>query len=715
MMNDLSRMISKISLEEKVSLVVGRGMPGVFGNPPSRVEGSVGETRELRKYGIPSIVMADGPAGLRIKPVVNGKKRYATSFPVAVLLASSWNEELVGRVGKAMGKEALNYGVDIILAPALNIQRNPLCGRNFEYYSEDPVLSGRMAYSFVIGVQSNGVGACLKHFVANNQETNRRVIDTIVSEKALREIYMKGFEIALKSKPWTIMNAYNKLNGHYCSENEWLLTRILRNEWKFDGLVMTDWFAGVDPVKQISAGTDLIMPGRWDQFFPEREEETKTLLKALKSGRLKEEDIDRAVLNILRLISKTPTLRKVNSAGSTDLSNHADVAYESAVDGMILLKNEGGVLPIDLKTTRIALFGVGQIETVRGGTGSGYTYPKYVVSILDGFKERSARLDGRLVKDYEEYIARMRSKEEYRIDLDTWPPKISKLPEMQFDREKLEEISSRNDIAIVVISRISGEGKDRELKEGDYYLSPDEVKLLRDVYSSFHRENKKVVVILNIGSQIDLKEIERMSSAILLSWQAGQETGRAVVDVISGVISPSGKLPLTFARNYEDYPSSKNFPGEPPENPEKVVYDEGTYVGYRFFDAYNVEPMYEFGFGLSYTRFDYDDPKVELKGGKLLVRVKVKNIGESAGKEIVQVYVKPPRRFDGKNYHELKGFRKTKLLKPDEFEDVVIEMDLNDLSIFDDTVGAWDLVRGEYQIEIGNSSRNMKKVIQMKI
>ncbi|MCD6443017.1 MAG: glycoside hydrolase family 3 protein, partial [Thermotogae bacterium] len=617
MKNDLSRMISKISLEEKVSLVVGRGMPGVFGNPPSRVEGAAGETRELRKHGIPSIVMADGPAGLRIKPVVNGKKRYATSFPIAVLLASSWNDELVERVGKAMGREALNYGVDIILAPALNIQRNPLCGRNFEYYSEDPVLSGRMAYSFVIGVQSNGVGACLKHFVANNQETNRRVIDVVVSEKALREIYLKGFEIALKSKPWTIMNAYNKLNGHYCSENEWLLTRILRDEWKFDGLVMTDWFAGVDPVKQISAGTDLIMPGRWDQFFPEREEETKTLLRALKSGRLKEEDINRAVLNILRLISKTPTFRKVNSAGSTDLSNHADVAYESAVEGMILLKNEDDVLPIDLKTTRIALFGVGQIETVRGGTGSGYTYPRYVVSILDGFKERSARLDGKLVKDYEEYIAKMRSKEEYRIDLDTWPPKISKLPEMQFDREKLEEISSKNDIAIVVISRISGEGKDRELKEGDYYLSPDEVKLLRDVYSSFHRENKKVLVILNIGSQIDLKEIERMSSAILLSWQAGQETGRAVVDVVSGVVSPSGKLPLTFARNYEDYPSSKNFPGEPPENPEKAVYDEGTYVGYRFFDAYNVEPMYEFGFGLSYTRFDYDDPKVELKGGKL--------------------------------------------------------------------------------------------------
>lgn len=715
MEKDLSRMISKISLEEKASLVVGRGMPGVFGNPPSRVEGAAGETRELRKHGIPSIVMADGPAGLRIKPVVNGKKRYATSFPIAVLLASSWNDELVERVGKAMGREALNYGVDIILAPALNIQRNPLCGRNFEYYSEDPVLSGRMAYSFVIGVQSNGVGACLKHFVANNQETNRRVIDAVVSEKALREIYLKGFEIALKSKPWTIMNAYNKLNGHYCSENEWLLTRILRDEWKFDGLVMTDWFAGVDPVKQISAGTDLIMPGRWDQFFPEREEETKTLLRALKSGRLKEEDINRAVLNILRLISKTPTFRKVNSAGSTDLSNHADVAYESAVEGMILLKNEDDVLPIDLKTTRIALFGVGQIETVRGGTGSGYTYPRYVVSILDGFKERSARLDGKLVKDYEEYIAKMRSKEEYRIDLDTWPPKISKLPEMQFDREKLEEISSKNDIAIVVISRISGEGKDRELKEGDYYLSPDEVKLLRDVYSSFHRENKKVLLILNIGSQIDLKEIERMSSAILLSWQAGQETGRAVVDVVSGVVSPSGKLPLTFARNYEDYPSSTNFPGEPPENPERVVYDEGTYVGYRFFDAYNVEPMYEFGFGLSYTRFDYDDPKVELKGGKLLVHVKVKNIGESVGKEIVQVYVKPPRRFDGKNYHELKGFRKTKLLKPGEFEDVVIEMDLNDLSIFDDTVGTWNLVRGEYQIEIGNSSRNMKKVIQMRI
>lgn len=318
----VKELVSKMTLEEKAMLVVGAGKS-------RRIPGAAGETRSIERLGIPSIVTADGPQGVRIEG--DGKPYSATAFPSAIVLASTWNPEVAEKVGRAMGEEAREYGVDILLAPGMNIHRNPLCGRIFEYYSEDPLLTGEMAAAFVKGVQSQGVGACLKHFVANNQETNRRLVDTIVSERALREIYLRGFEIAVKkAKPWAVMSAYNKLNGKYCSENEWLLTKVLREDWDFDGLVMTDWGAGENPIEQMKAGNDLLMPGNDDQV--------KAIIEAVKKGELSEEILDRNVKNILKVIVKTPAFKGYKYSNKPDLEAHAKVAYEAAAEGIVILK-----------------------------------------------------------------------------------------------------------------------------------------------------------------------------------------------------------------------------------------------------------------------------------------------------------------------------------------------------------------------------------------
>ncbi|MBS7612256.1 glycoside hydrolase family 3 protein, partial [Candidatus Bathyarchaeota archaeon] len=414
--SEVEKIISQMALEEKARLVVGIGLPGFFGNPHSRVQGAAGETYPIPRLGIPSAVLSDGPAGLRINPTREGDEKtyHATAFPIETMLASTWNREVLEEVGRAVGEEVKEYGVDILLAPAMNIHRNPLCGRNFEYYSEDPLLTGEMAASFVKGVQSQGVGACLKHFAANNQETNRMIIDTVVSERALREIYLKGFEIAVKkSKPWSVMSAYNKLKGKYCSQNQWLLTKVLREQWKFEGFVMTDWYAGDDSVEQMKAGNDLIMPGKAHQINPKRKDEVEEIVNAVKDGKLSEEVLNRNVRNILMVLLNSPSFKGYKYTNKPDLEEHAKIAYKAGVEGAVLLKNDD-VLPIK-EDAKIAVFGVGQIETVKGGTGSGDTHPRYVISILQGLRERHFNIDEELAKTYEDYVREMREKEEYKI------------------------------------------------------------------------------------------------------------------------------------------------------------------------------------------------------------------------------------------------------------------------------------------------------------
>lgn len=700
--------VSKMTVEEKASFLVGVGMPGIFDNPPSKVDGVAGETHSIDRLKIPSVRLADGPAGLRIKPKreETGETYYATAFPIASMLASTWNKEIVERVGMAMGNETKEYGVDILLAPALNIHRNPLCGRNFEYYSEDPILSGEMAAAFVKGVQSQGVGACVKHFVANEQETGRMQIDTIVSQRALREIYLKAFEIVVKkASPWSVMSAYNKLNGTYCSQNYWLLTEVLRKDWGFEGFVMTDWYAGDNPIEQIKAGNDMIMPGKAYQAIPfGRKDEVEEILKAVRSGELKEQLIDQAVRNILRVLIKTPSFENYSYSNKPNLTENAKISYEAGCEGAVLLKNDM-VLPISLDT-KLAVFGTGQLETVKGGTGSGDTNPRYVINIIDGLKETGLKVDEKLRVIYENYIEKMRQTEEYKIQQLPWGwPLIPLLPQDFLSDEDIEKFASSNDMALLVISRTSGEGYDRKPEKGDFYLSDDETNLINRVSSRFRSQGKKVIVVLNIGGVMEIASWRDKIDAIVLLWQAGQETGKILGDLLVGKVNPSGKLPTTFPKDYSHIPS-KNFPGEPADDPLTVSYDEDIYVGYRYYDTFRVEPAYEFGYGLSYTTFRYDNLNVSPLNNSIKISFEIKNVGSFAGREAAQVYIKAPLGKIGKPLQELKAFHKTKLLKPGEVEKIELSIDLNDLRSFSGS--DWIFEKGEYELRVGSSSRDIR-------
>ncbi|MGC9796254.1 beta-glucosidase [Fervidobacterium riparium] len=703
---DIEALVSKMTTEEKIRLVVGVGVLGAFGNPEPKVSGAAGETAEIERLGIPKTVLADGPAGLRIDPErKNDERKYhATAFPVETMLASTWNRDILRKVGRAMGEEVREYGVDILLAPAINIHRNPLGGRNFEYYSEDPYLTGEMAASFVEGVQSEGVGACIKHFVVNEQETNRMTIDTVVSERALREIYLKPFEIAIKkAKPWTVMSSYNKMNGLYTSQNKWLLKKVLRDEWGFEGFVMTDWFAGDNAAQQIMSENDLLMPGNTYQIFKNRRPEIEEITEAYEKGEITDEMLNERVKAILRVLVKTPAFKGYKYSNNPDLEAHAKVSYEAGSEGVVLLKNDN-TLPIN-ETTKIALFGTGQIETIRGGTGSGETHPQYMISFLDGLLEKGLNVDKELAEFYRNKIAEFR-KTDYVITKGQWGEDIvPRLPQDIISQEEIEKIAERNDLGIYILTRISGEGVDRKLEKGDFYLTDDEFSIIKKLSETFRSKGKKFAVVLNIGSPIEIESWKSLCDAIVLVWQPGQEAGRILADVLTGKINPSGKLPTTFPKRYEDVPS-RSFPGEPRENPAVVVYDEDIYVGYRYYDTFRIEPSYEFGFGLSYTKFEYKDLQIQQVGNKIYVSFTVENTGMFAGKEVAQVYVRAPRGKIDKPYQELKGFEKTKELQPGESQRISVEIQISNLASFDGN--CWKVEPGRYEIRVGASSRDIR-------
>lgn len=689
-------LIAVLSVEDKVKLVVGVGRA-------KEVPGAAGETRSVRD--VKPISLTDGPSGVRIEGS-GDLWYYATAFPAPIMLASTWNPEVVEEVGKAMGEEAKYYNISVLLAPGLNIHRHPLCGRNFEYFSEDPLLSGVMAAAFVRGVQSTGVAATLKHFVANEQEVNRRIVDTIVSEKALREIYLKAFEIAIKEgDPWAIMCSYNKLNGVYTCQSEWLLTQVLRNEWGFKGLVMTDWDAGDNPVEQIKASTDLIMPGNDDIV--------KWVIEAVNRGALPIHYLDRAVKKVLELIERTATARE--SRREIDWKKHSEVAYRAAVEGVVLLKNNG-ILPLK-PGTRVAVFGTGQVETLKSGMGSGHNHPRYVVTILEGLKKSEVIVDEELSSKYENYVLSKRGKDKldklYRDEI-----LLEHIPQDIVSEEDVAKYAERNDVALIVITRISGEGWDRKSVKGDFYLTDDEQKLIDIVSKYFHSKEKKVIVILNIAGPVEIVSWRDKVDAILVIWLPGQEAGKVVADILLGKVSPSGKLPITFPKDWKDVPvakSSECYPGIPQDNPRFVVYCEDIYVGYRYYDTFGIEPAYEFGYGLSYTKFEYRDIKVEKTGTSVKVSLDVINVGAYPGKEVVQIYIKAPKGRIPKPFQELKGFKKTKLLKPGEKERIEITIPIRELASYDPDRKLWVVEPGEYQVRVGTSSRDIRLIASFTI
>ena len=717
----VDKVLKAMTLEEKVHFVIGMGMAGSDGNSAvvgatqDIVPGAAGTTYPIERLGIPSIVLADGPAGLRINPTRENDPNtyYCTHFPIGTLLASTWNQELVENVGQAMGEEVHEYGADVYLAPALNIHRNPLNGRNFEYYSEDPVVAGKTAAAYVRGVQKNDVGTSIKHFAYNNQETNRTANNAIISPRAQREIYLKGFEIAVKeAQPWTVMSSYNKINGTYTSQSKDLLTTVLRDEWGFKGLVMTDWYGGDNAAEQIAAGNDMLQPGTDLQY--------QQIMNALKDSTLTEAQLDVCVKRCLELVKRSPKVKGYAYSNKPDLKAHAAVTRQSALEGMVLLKNDG-VLPLkDVKN--VAVFGCTSFDFIAGGTGSGNVNRAYIVSLLDGLKNAGFNVDESKKEEYLKHIAKEADAFKASLGNDQLAAffPVPRPSELVPDKKELAASVEKNDIAIITIGRNSGEFFDRT--SADFVLSPSERKLMESVTLAFHKAHKKVVLVLNVGGVIETTSWKWMPDAILLAWQAGQEGGNSVTDILTGVESPSGKLPMTFPVNLTDAASSSNFPidatqdvyfmnrredvGE--KNVDQTDYAEGIYVGYRWFDKYSISVSYPFGYGLSYTSFEYSEPTVKNDGKNVTATVRVKNVGDVAGKEAVQLYVTAPESRMDKPAKELKAFAKTGKLAPGESQVLTLTFPTSELASFDERASAWKVEAGTYTFQFGASSRDIR-------
>ncbi len=683
--------------------------------------GAAGFSAEFPELGITTQVLADGPAGLRIAPKRKDEDRtyYCTAFPIATLLASTWDTDLVNEVGKAMGNEVLEYNADVLLGPGMNLQRDPLCGRNFEYYSEDPLVTGKMAAAMVNGIQSNGVGTSIKHFACNNQETYRASVNTVVSERALRELYLKGFEIAVKeAQPRTVMSSYNKINGVYTSESNDLLTKILRNDWGFKGYVMTDWGGGSDVVAQMKAGNDLIMPGRSKQI--------EDLIAAVNDGRLEESVLDQNLARVLTIMMKSPKQKGIQITNNPDLKAHAQVTRQVASDGMVLLENKNNALPLSSDIKNIAVFGTTSYDFISGGTGSGDVNEAYTISLIQGIENANLAVNKELSDIYDGYIKDEREKMPKE---NNWFRGKIPVPEMEVNPELAKNTADSCDVALITIGRNSGEGSDRQAKPGDFYLTDTEQALIKNVSEAFQSVGKKAIVIINTGGVIETATWNKIPDAILCAWQPGQEAGNSVMDVLTGKVDPSGRLAVTWPVSYEDCPTAKNFPGEEIQSdkkddtkdlsgfshrrrvPWKVVYKEDIYVGYRYYTSFEVPVSYEFGYGLSYTNFEFSNLKLSNNSftNEIKVSVDVKNTGSTVGKEVVQIYVTAPKGKLEKPAETLVAFAKTKELNSGEMQTMNFTIGEMDLASFDESTSSWIIEPGEYALKVGASSAKIEQ------
>ncbi|MBR6251308.1 MAG: glycoside hydrolase family 3 protein [Bacteroidales bacterium] len=735
---NIDQIVDAMTLEEKALLVTGVGMDkgeeglsATVGSQAELVPGAAGSTHAIPRLGIPAVVLADGPAGLRINPTREGDEQtyYCTHFPIGTLLACTWNQELVEEVGKSIGNEVLEYGADVLLAPALNIHRNPLNGRNFEYYSEDPIVSGKTAAAYVRGIQSQNVGTSIKHFMANSQETNRTGVNSIIETRALRELYLKGFEIAVKeSDPWTVMTSYNYVNDVYTSENPELLQDVLRTDWGYKGMVMTDWFGGKDAVAQMHAGNDMLQPGKPSQYHQ--------IIDGVNNGSLNIDDLNRNVKRILEMVVKTPRFKGYKYSNKPDLEAHAAVTRQSAVEGMVLLENKNNALPLAENVKNLAVYGLTSYQFIAGGTGSGNVNRAYTVSLLDGLTNAGYTIDQEVkttYTDYQQHLAdELAKKSKQEQFLEAFMPKG--LPtEIIPAPAALSKAAKTNDAAVITIGRISGEFLDRTVD--NFNLTKEELQLINKVSAAFHAVGKKVIVVLNIGGVIETQSWKNVPDAVLLAWQAGQEGGNSVTDVLSGKQSPSGKLTMTWPLSYADHKSSENFPraenfkldfsvfmgGKQEEKTELVdTYDytnhkEGIWLGYRWFDKQNLNVSYPFGYGLSYTTFEYSNATISNNGNEITINVDVRNAGEVAGKEVVEVYATAPEGTLEKPVRELKGYAKTKTLAPGETAKVSITFAVADLASFSEEQAAWIVDGGKYTFGIGASSRDIRATVEAEL
>ena len=724
--DNIDEVIKAMTLEEKATLLVGGGWGSMNAGSMTAsstilVPGAAGTTRGIDRLGIPRTVLSDGPAGLRIEPKRQGSNQtyYCTGFPVGTSMASTWNLPLVEEFTTAMGNEVLEYGADVLLAPGLNLHRNPLCGRNFEYYSEDPFLTGKMAAAYTRGVQSNGVGVSIKHFAANSQETNRQENDALISVRALREMYLKGFEIAVKeSDPWTVMSSYNRLNGQFTQQNRDLLTTILRDEWGFNGIVMTDWGTKEGTVKAVNAGNDLMEPGA--------EIEIERIIAGVKDGSISEAQLNTNVRRMLEYIVRTPRFNKYKYSDKPDLKAHAELVRKGAAEAMVLLKNDATLPMKDVKS--VALYGVGSYDFIAGGTGSGNVNKAYIRNIEDGLKVNGYEVNETIAGLYHKYIDYTKAVNAAGGAASGILLGDAVLAEMNVIRGLIERQVANTDIAIITISRNAGEGGDRKAADGDFTLTAQEREMIQNVSDIYHVAGKKAIVVLNIGGVIETASWKNTPDAILLAWTPGQEGGYTVADVLSGASYPSGKLPMTFPVSYFDIPSSYNFPYNysnnagrgrgrgPVKDVDNTQYQEGIWVGYRYFATAGKAVSYPFGFGLGYTTFAYSAPYVKVaKDGTMTAAVTVKNTGAAAGKEAVQIYVTAPDGGLVKPEFELKAFAKTRELKPGESETLTMTIDPYTLASFNEATSAWETAAGTYKVLFGASSEDIRCNVSVKV
>ena len=733
--DNIDEVMKAMTLEEKARLLVGGannffGTGAVVGGEADLVAGAAGTSPAIPRLGIPATVLTDGPAGVRIDPTRKGsdKTYYATAFPIGSCLASTWNTDLVAKVGEAIGNETKEYRCDVILGPGMNLHRNPLCGRNFEYYSEDPLLTGKIAAAYINGVQSQGAGVSAKHFAVNSQETDRTSVDERVSQRAAREIYLRGFEIAVReSNPWTIMASYNKINGEFSMGNHDLLTKILRDDWGYKGIVMTDWIGireGLPTISEVHAGNDLMEPGQ-----PAQVEE---IIKGVKDGKLDITDVDRNVRRMLEYIVKTPSFLKYPASNNPDFKAHAAITRQSAAEGIVMLKNNGALPWKDGAIKTVALFGENSYDFLSGGTGSGCVHPPYVVDMLEGLKNAGIQSSAALTDIYRKYIAYARVKFQAERHPAKWFQTEmmgqQKYPEIGLSPIAIQKEVTGSDAAIITIGRQAGEGIDRDIAT-EFNLIPEELSLIKDVCNAFHQAGKPVVVIINSGSVIETASWSSYPDAILCAWQPGMEGGNSVADLLTGKVNPSGKLTMTWPLAATDHPSTKGYPGTMDfytyevtrgytgqvEGYDYTNHEEDIYVGYRFFDTFQRNVAYPFGFGLSYTTFEYSKPVVKLNGDKVSVSINVKNSGSMSGKEVAQVYIAAPAGKLEKPAKELKAFAKTRELKPGESQTLNMTIAVRDLASFDEAGSQWLAEAGTYNVMIGANVADIRATTQFKL
>jgi beta-glucosidase len=541
-------------------------------------------------------------------------------------------------VGQSIGEDSLALGIDIVLGPGMNIQKNVLCGRNFEYCSEDPILTGLMSAAYVSGMQSSGAGACIKHYAANNQESARGSTSANVTERALREIYLKAFGMAVAdADPMTVMSSYNCLNGLHTSVSYDLLTGILRDEFGFDGFVMSDWGAAGSMADKVMAGNDVNMPGNAT--------DPADVLAAYKAGLISDLALNTACRNVLTVVAESPTFKGIKMNTRVNTKEHNPFAAEAAADTVILLQNNASALPL-AEGAKVAVFGNGAYKTVFGGAGSGSVSTNTTVNIVEGLR----RADG--VEVYDAQSNPFKNCD-YHDAMD--PSK-----DVEVTEAYAAEMASGADIALIVISRGSTEGADRSSIKGDFLLNDTEAEMIDRVSSAFHAKGKKVIVVLNMGSPMEVVSWRDKADAILYLGYAGQGSGTALAAVLTGAVNPSAKTAMTWPVDYDSTPAAEYFPGSAAD----VTYYEDIYVGYRYYSTFGVEVAYPFGFGLSYTTYEYSGFAVRKNAdGTLTASVTVKNTGDAAGREIVQLYVTKPETLQEQTGMELAAFGKTKLLR----------------------------------------------------